>query len=183
MDSDKRYQWLEKRILASLSPKREALASLVQNDDNKLILAEFLNNEDVKQVYICLNSASSLTVSRTCSPGDTAYAKGIYFLKIAQASKLTPETMNEQVVYFEASSRILDHMDLMTREVFMPLLCADSTSSDQSDKLMDIMHRIIAQVAVAQSQIEDSVTLPLPALGVSGFLSLTLMIKHRLALV
>lgn len=57
-------------------------------------------------------------------------------------------------------------MDLITREVFMPLLCADTTSSDHSDKLMDVMHRIITQIAVAQSQIEDSVTLPLPALGV-----------------
>jgi hypothetical protein len=57
-------------------------------------------------------------------------------------------------------------MDLMTREVFMPLLCADSSSGDQADKLMDIMHRIITQIAVAQSQIEDSVTLPLPALAV-----------------
>lgn len=57
-------------------------------------------------------------------------------------------------------------MDLMTREVFMPLLCADTNNFEQSDKLMDIMHRIITQIAVAQSQIEDSVTLPLPALGV-----------------
>ena len=70
------------------------------------------------------------------------------------------------MAYFEASFRIFDHMDLMTREVFMPLLCADSSSSDQADKLMDIMHRIITQIAVAQSQIEDSVTLPLPALPV-----------------
>ncbi len=70
------------------------------------------------------------------------------------------------MAYFEASFRIFDHMDLMTREVFMPLLCADSNSSDQADKLMDIMHRIISQIAVAQSQIEDSVTLPLPALPV-----------------
>ena len=42
----------------------------------------------------------------------------------------------------------------MTREVFMPLLCADNLVNDQADKLMDIMHRIISQVAVAQSQIE-----------------------------
>ena len=54
----------------------------------------------------------------------------------------------------------------MTREVFMPLLCADTKNFEQSDKLMDIMHRIITQIAVAQSQIENSVTLPLPALGV-----------------
>ncbi len=166
MDSDKRFQWLEKRIMVSLSPKREALTNLIHNDDNKLIISEFLNNEDLKQVYIYLKSATSLTVSRTCSTDDTTYLKGIYFLKISGAAKLSAETMNEQVAFFEASPRIFDHMDLMTREVFMPLLCADSTSSDQSDKLMDIMHRIITQVAVAQSQIEDSVTLPLPALGV-----------------
>ena len=57
-------------------------------------------------------------------------------------------------------------MDLMTREVFMPLLCADMPVVDNSDKLMDVMHRILSQVAVAQSQIEDSVTLPVPALSV-----------------
>ena len=43
----------------------------------------------------------------------------------------------------------------MTREVFMPLMCGDSQpNSDQADKLMDVMHRIISQIAVTQSQIE-----------------------------
>ena len=91
--------------------------------------------------------------------------------------------MSNQVAYFESSIRIFDHMDLITREVFMPLLCADNgglsfvsndqhhqhqqqlQSTDQADKLMDVMHRIIAQLAVAQSQVEDSVTLPLPSLS------------------
>ena len=35
MDSDLRYKWLEQRILTSLQPKREALQSLVENEDNK----------------------------------------------------------------------------------------------------------------------------------------------------
>ncbi len=79
--------------------------------------------------------------------------------------------MNNQVAYFESSIRIFDHMDLITREVFMPLLCADNLSlsvgsnnqqqqlqtTDQADKLMDVMHRIIAQLAVAQSQVEEIV--------------------------
>ena len=69
----------------------------------------------------------------------------------------------------------------------MPLMCGDTQpNSDQADKLMDVMHRIISQIAVTQSQIEvceffmqinlditddcnafftkDSVSLPLPAL-------------------
>lgn len=52
----------------------------------------------------------------------------------------------------------------MTRDVFMPLLCAEGLT-EQSDKLMDIMHRIISQIAVAQSQLGDSVTLPVPSLS------------------
>ena len=43
----------------------------------------------------------------------------------------------------------------MTREVFMPLMCGEIyVNSDQADKLMDVMHRIISQIAVTQSQIE-----------------------------
>ncbi len=60
-----------------------------------------------------------------------------------------------QVVFFETSVQIFDHMDLLTREVFMPLLCSDNTTNnDQADKLMDMMHRMISQIAVTQSQIE-----------------------------
>lgn len=70
---------------------------------------------------------------------------------------------DNQVAFFESSNRIFDHMDLMTREVFMPLLCAENLN-ENSDKLMDIMHRIISQIAVAQSQISDSVNLPMPSL-------------------
>lgn len=84
-------------------------------------------------------------------------------------------------------------MDLMTREIFMPLLCSSSTMgatgqlaaisspqatstdlsssmsemathSSSADKLMDIMHRIISQIALAQSQVGDSVNLPMPSL-------------------
>jgi len=145
---------------------------------------EFLNNEDIKQLYICSKSTNHIYASRVCSV-DADYEKGIYFLKISNSSKLTPDQMSSQVAYFESSIRIFDHMDLITREVFMPLLCADTSSlsalsnnqqqqqqqqqqlqsTDQADKLMDVMHRIIAQLAVAQSQVEDSVTLPLPSLS------------------
>ena len=35
MENDKRYIWLEKRIISCLSPKREALQSLANSEDNK----------------------------------------------------------------------------------------------------------------------------------------------------
>ena len=35
MEKDVRYQWLESRLVATLEPKRDALISLIQNDDNR----------------------------------------------------------------------------------------------------------------------------------------------------
>ncbi len=36
----------------------------------------------------------------------------------------------------------------------MPIMCEDNGTNDQSDKLMDVMHKIMAQVTVTQSHIE-----------------------------
>jgi hypothetical protein len=93
MEEDSRYQWLEKRIQASLNPKREAIANLFNNEDNKLVLLEFLNNEDVKQIYIYSKSISQLAATKNCLTEDQ-YDKGIYFLKISNTSKLSPEKMS-----------------------------------------------------------------------------------------
>jgi hypothetical protein len=35
METDPRYQWLEKRVVSCLNPKKEALQSLLENEDNK----------------------------------------------------------------------------------------------------------------------------------------------------
>lgn len=64
-------------------------------------------------------------------------------------------SIDSQVNFFETSIQIFNHIDLLTREVFMPLLCADNASNnDQADKLMDLMHRMISQISLTQSQIE-----------------------------
>lgn len=55
---------------------------------------EFLNNEDVKQLYIFVKSPSQLIASRACTIENSS-EKGIFFLKISNTSKLTPETMSK----------------------------------------------------------------------------------------
>ena len=60
----------------------------------------------------------------------------------------------DHISIFESSARVFNHIDLLTRELFMPIMCIENTYNDQSDKLMDVMHRIMAQVTVTQSQIE-----------------------------
>lgn len=95
MEDDSRFQWLEKRIVASLSPKREAISNLTNNEDNKLVIIEFLNNEDVKQIYVYMKSSTQLVAARNCVT-ENVYDKGIFFLKISTSSKLTAEKMSKR---------------------------------------------------------------------------------------
>lgn len=55
---------------------------------------EFLNNEDVKHLYVFAKSPLIMIASRTCAGVDNAGEKGIFFLKISNASKLTYEQMS-----------------------------------------------------------------------------------------
>ncbi|CAF4023779.1 unnamed protein product, partial [Rotaria sp. Silwood1] len=59
MEKDSRYQWLESRLIATLEPKRDALIQLIQNDDNRLSIEQFLENEDITHLYVLSQSSSS----------------------------------------------------------------------------------------------------------------------------
>jgi hypothetical protein len=54
---------------------------------------EFLNNEDVKKLYIYSKSPSAMVAARSCAT-ESSTDKGIFFLKISNASKLTIEHMS-----------------------------------------------------------------------------------------
>lgn len=62
---------------------------------------EFLNNEDVKNLFVYSKSQISMAASRSCATPDNA-EKGIFFLKVSNASKLTHDKMskkNEKIKY------------------------------------------------------------------------------------
>ena len=57
------------------------------------MILEFLNNEDVKELYVYSKSITSLTASNICSL-ENNNEKGIFFIKIANAGKLTFEKIS-----------------------------------------------------------------------------------------
>ena len=57
------------------------------------MILEFLNNEDVKELYVYSKSITSLTASKVCSL-ENNNEKGIFFIKIANAGKLTIEKIS-----------------------------------------------------------------------------------------
>ena len=41
MDSDPRYQWIERAIVSSLNSRKETMASFTENEENKFVLSFF----------------------------------------------------------------------------------------------------------------------------------------------
>ncbi|CAF1319792.1 unnamed protein product [Didymodactylos carnosus] len=165
LDKDARYQWLESRIVSTLQPKRDAIQSLIENDENRLSVQEFLDNEDVTNLYIIYRSLTHLYAQN--SPPGQSFDKGLLFIKAAIATKLTTENINTDVSCMEIFSEIVHYVDLVTRDVFMPLFTMNQSVPDtEKDRFLDLFHRIINQTAATHTLVSESVVLPLPAFNV-----------------
>jgi hypothetical protein len=58
----------------------------------------------------------------------------------------------------DCSESTLQHIDLLTREVFLPMLCVDQNvainAGVNSDKLMDILHRLMGVVETTEGHVK-----------------------------
>ena len=64
----------------------------------------------------------------------------------------------------------LDHLEMTIRDVFLPLLATNQQSlasaQGSGDKVMDILHRLMAAVEVSQGHVEGRIVLNLPSIEV-----------------
>lgn len=62
------------------------------------------------------------------------------------------------MTYSDCDKILLDDIDLVTREVFLPLLCSDDTNARNmvvsADRLMDQLHRVTANAEVSSGYIK-----------------------------
>ncbi|KAH9514965.1 hypothetical protein Btru_021540, partial [Bulinus truncatus] len=168
MASDERLKWLEMRINSSLKLRSEDLKSMLNNDDNRLAFYEFVNNEDIKKLFVYKSHARQIIAS--LQPPSELHSKSIFFLKCNPGTKLTKDNMETEVFYMDCSRVPLEHLELTIREVFLPLLATNSqilsNSSGNGDKIMDILHRLMSAVEVTQGHVEGLTVLHLPAIEV-----------------
>ena len=71
---------------------------------------EFLNNEDVKKLYIYAKAGAAMIAAKSCQ-SENSYDKGIFFLKISNTSKLTPENMSLYYFIYYAVSKCFVYDD------------------------------------------------------------------------
>lgn len=106
----------------------------------------------------------------TLNPPNTVENKAIFFLKVSSGVTITKHNLDNEIMFMDCSSNALEHIEMLCREVYLPLLCSDPYSANDTgvnaDKLLDVLHRLMAHVEIAQGHAEGEVYLPLPSIAV-----------------
>ena len=74
------------------------------------------------------------------------------FIKCLHASKLSREEISNEVIITECFKQPLDHLELVTREVYLPLLARGF--GEQSDKMLDMLHRLLSLLQTTRGNVE-----------------------------
>ena len=80
--------------------------------------------------------------------------KAILFVKCLHASKLSREDIFNEVIVTECFRQPLDHLELITREVYLPLLARGV--GEQGDKMLDMLHRLLSLLQTTRGNVEVS---------------------------
>lgn len=128
---------------------------------------EFCNNEEVKKLYIFFSTSSGgKNLVASLHPPNGLQEKSVYFVKIHNAGKLSRDNIVTDVAFCDSSYQPLSHASTLTKDVFLPLLSIEMGGSVSADKLMDLVHRLVSLIQVAEGGARGQVTLPLPSIEV-----------------
>ena len=112
---------------------------------------EFCNNEEVKQLFVFSSlspGGGGMTASLT--PPPALREKAMYFMKAHATTKITRDNVADSVAYCDCSNKPLEHVSMLTQEVYLPLLSIEMGGAVSSDKLMDLVHRLVANLQAAE---------------------------------
>ena len=86
---------------------------------------------------------------------------------------MTLECLDEEISLLELNPRDPVHyLDLLTRDVSLPLFTCHATLSDtEKDRFLDLFHRLLNQTAATQTLLSESIVLPLPAFSLLAQIS------------
>ena len=129
----------------------------------RLRFLDFCNNSETRHLFVHLptereEATGTCTLRVSSHPPDSIHTKALFFIKNTHASRLNKETIGNEVVCSECSEDPIEHLELVLREVYLPLLAeqkegaaASSAASAQGispERIMDILHRMISNIQV-----------------------------------
>lgn len=117
-------------------------------------LLEFCNNEECRHLFICFAAENSKGLVASFKAIPVLVSKALFFIKLQSAAKITRDSINEDVFYCSCSQNTVKHFEILTREIFLPLLSIEQAGGVSADKLMDILHRLISTLQIVKGNIE-----------------------------
>ena len=122
---------------------------------HRATLLEFLTNEEKQIIYVFYNN-NILYVTQE-APLKVS-GKFVLFLKLNTAVKITRENINQQLYYLEWSEDFLHYFEDVTRHVFLPILSVEQSGGLSSDRLMDLLHKVLNSSTVMSGKLEVNLT-------------------------
>ncbi|XP_052830108.1 uncharacterized protein LOC128249716 [Octopus bimaculoides] len=157
-------QWLEQHIQTSLQPKLEEQKSFMSNSKHRRILLEFLRKEHNTQ--LCIFTKNTGTLHAALQPPSALYTKSLFFLKRQQHWIITPNNIDDEILYFECLPIPMEHLYLEIKEIFLPFICNNivlsKTTNHESNKILNVLHSLFYSVEVADKMAKGEIVLVQP---------------------
>lgn len=115
---------------------------------------EFCNNEEVKNLYIFSSTTQGGGLIASLTPPHTVREKAMFFIKSHDIGKVTRDNIMDEVAFCDSSNKALGHLSTLTRDVYLPLLSIEMGGSVSADKLMDLLHRLVANMEVTEGSVK-----------------------------
>ena len=117
-------------------------------------LLEFCNNEESRHLFVYFSGEASKNLVASFKAIPLLKSKALFFIKPQSAGKVTRDNINAEVFYCSCSPNAIKHLEIISKEIFLPLLSIEQTGGASADKLMDILHRLISSLQIVDGNVQ-----------------------------
>eukprot|EP01065_Artemidia_motanka_P030559 TRINITY_DN365_c0_g2_i2.p1 TRINITY_DN365_c0_g2~~TRINITY_DN365_c0_g2_i2.p1 ORF type:complete len:4684 (+),score=1932.48 TRINITY_DN365_c0_g2_i2:111-14162(+) len=165
---DSRILWMINRMHIALKAKVSDLAKLCEQEDNAQALKEFMDSGT--RVLFVVQKGTSLGLTTDGNIPDDLKKKVFYFVKIADPGgkvlKIDPQNIARSVVFGDLSQKPVEHLDLLTRHAFLPLVKETTNVPSITDVVrsafFEEVHAHLSHLLVTSGLCSGKTLLPLP---------------------
>lgn len=109
---------------------------------------EFCNNQERRYLMIYSSSVPGEGLIASFKAPHHLAEKAMFFCKTNQANKLLRDNIADDVGFCDCSQKPLKHLKRLVKDVYLPVLSIEYGGSVSADKLMDLLHRVVANLHV-----------------------------------
>lgn len=106
----------------------------------------FCNNGERRFLMIFSSNIPGEGLIASFKAPDQLSEKAMFFCKTYQANKLSRENITNVVGFCDCSRKPLKHLKRLVKDVYLPVLSIEHGGSVSADKIMDLLHRVVASL-------------------------------------